>query len=196
MSRGKILFVDDDNFLRKVYQTELKEKGFEVSLAVDGEDGLQKVSEVQPDLIILDLIMPKKSGFEMLSDLKRFVETRSIPVIVLSNLAQSEDQKKALDLGAVDYLVKDNTTLDIIAEKIGYHLGSAKKTGPKITGATAESRTLAAALQSRKETTPTRTQASPTASKTMDGKTHNFCPTCGYKLSKNDKFCPNCGAPQ
>lgn len=196
MSKGKILFVDDDNFLRKVYQTELKEKGFEVSLAVDGEDGLQKVSEVQPDLIILDLIMPKKSGFEMLADLKRFDETRLIPVIVLSNLAQSEDQKKALDLGAVDYLVKDNTTLDIIAEKIGYHLGSAKRTRPKVAGVTAAPQTLSAALQDRKEASPTRSKEASPQSKTAAGKPHNFCPTCGYKVAKNDKFCPNCGAPQ
>src|SRR3989344_3998988 len=105
MSKGKILFIDDDNFLRKVYESELKEKGYEVHLASDGDEGLQKVGETKPDLIILDLIMPKKSGFEVLSELSQYEETRSIPVIILSNLAQSDDQKRALDLGAVDYMV-------------------------------------------------------------------------------------------
>src|SRR3989344_6268755 len=122
MAKGKLLFIDDDNFLRKVYQAELVDKGFDVTLAVDGADGLEKVAASRPDLIILDLIMPKKNGFEVLSDLQRFEETRAVPVIVLSNLGQSEDQKRALDLGAVEYLVKDNTTLDVIAEKINYHL--------------------------------------------------------------------------
>lgn len=78
---GKILFVDDDNFLRKVYQSELSERNYEVVLASDGLEGLEKAQLEDPDLIILDMIMPKKNGFEVLTELQRNPKTRSIPVL-------------------------------------------------------------------------------------------------------------------
>jgi DNA-binding response OmpR family regulator len=122
--KAKILFVDDDNFLRKVYEAELKEKNFDVILAQDGEEGLEKAQLEDPDLIILDMIMPKKSGFEVLTELQRNPKTRNIPVIILSNLGQEDDKKKGVDLGAVDYLIKDNITLGILVEKINQYLNS------------------------------------------------------------------------
>ncbi len=121
---GKILFVDDDNFLRKVYQSELSERNYEVVLASDGLEGLEKAQLEDPDLIILDMIMPKKNGFEVLTELQRNPKTRSIPVIILSNLGQEDDKKKGIDLGAVDYLKKDNMTLDLLVEKISQYLNS------------------------------------------------------------------------
>ncbi|MFA6253135.1 MAG: response regulator [Patescibacteria group bacterium] len=124
MPNPKILFVDDDNFLRKVYEAELKEKNFEVVLASDGEEGLEKAQLEDPDLIILDMIMPKKSGFEVLTELQRNPKTRNIPVIILSNLGQEDDKKKGIDLGAVDYLIKDNITLGILVDKINQYLNS------------------------------------------------------------------------
>ncbi len=124
MANPKILFVDDDNFLRKVYEAELKEKNFDVILAQDGEEGLEKAQLEDPDLIILDMIMPKKSGFEVLTELQRNPKTRNIPVIILSNLGQEDDKKKGVDLGAVDYLIKDNITLGILVEKINQYLNS------------------------------------------------------------------------
>ncbi|MDQ5938730.1 MAG: hypothetical protein QG603_762 [Patescibacteria group bacterium] len=124
MANPKILFVDDDNFLRKVYEAELKEKNFDVILAQDGEEGLEKAQLDDPDLIILDMIMPKKSGFEVLTELQRNPKTRNIPVIILSNLGQEDDKKKGVDLGAVDYLIKDNITLGILVEKINQYLNS------------------------------------------------------------------------
>ncbi len=124
MANPKILFVDDDNFLRKVYEAELKEKNFDVVLAQDGEEGLEKAQLEDPDLIILDMIMPKKSGFEVLTELQRNPKTRNIPVIILSNLGQEDDKKKGVDLGAVDYLIKDNITLGILVEKINQYLNS------------------------------------------------------------------------
>jgi DNA-binding response OmpR family regulator len=124
MPSPKILFVDDDNFLRKVYEAELKEKNFEVILASDGEEGLEKAQLEDPDLIILDMIMPKKSGFEVLTELQRNPKTRNIPVIILSNLGQEDDKKKGIDLGAVDYLIKDNITLGILVDKINQYLNS------------------------------------------------------------------------
>lgn len=124
MANPKILFVDDDNFLRKVYEAELKEKNFDVILAQDGEEGLEKAQLEDPDLIILDMIMPKKSGFEVLTELQRNPKTRNIPVIILSNLGQEDDKKKGVDLGAVDYLIKDNITLGILVDKINQYLNS------------------------------------------------------------------------
>lgn len=124
MANPKILFVDDDNFLRKVYEAELKEKNFDVVLASDGEEGLEKAQLEDPDLIILDMIMPKKSGFEVLTELQRNQKTRNIPVIILSNLGQEDDKKKGVDLGAVDYLIKDNITLGILVDKINQYLNS------------------------------------------------------------------------
>ncbi len=124
MANPKILFVDDDNFLRKVYEAELKDRNFEVILASDGEEGLEKAQLEDPDLIILDMIMPKKSGFEVLTELQRNPKTRNIPVIILSNLGQEDDKKRGIDLGAVDYLIKDNISLGILVDKINQYLNS------------------------------------------------------------------------
>lgn len=125
--KAKILFIDDDNFLRKVYKSELGEQGYDVILAADGEEGLEKAQLNDPDLIILDLIMPKKNGFEVLIDLQNNLATKHIPVLILSNLGQENDIKKGLDLGAVDYLVKDNTTLSVIVDKVKQYLNSKSK---------------------------------------------------------------------
>lgn len=125
--KAKILFIDDDNFLRKVYKSELGEQGYEVILAVDGEEGLEKAQIADPDLIILDMIMPRKNGFEVLTELQNNPRTKDIPVIILSNLGQEDDIKKGLDLGAIDYLVKDKITLAIIVEKVRHYLNSKTK---------------------------------------------------------------------
>lgn len=126
-TKAKILFVDDDNFLRKVYQSELGDQGYDVILAQDGEEGLEKAKISDPDLIILDMIMPRKNGFEVLTELQNNPATSNIPVIILSNLGQDDDIKKGLDLGAVDYLVKDNITLNTIVEKVSLYLHSKTK---------------------------------------------------------------------
>lgn len=126
-TKAKILFVDDDNFLRKVYKAELSERGYEVLLAEDGEEGLYKAQLENPDLVILDMIMPKKSGFEVLMELQSNPVTKTIPVIILSNLGQEADIKKGIDLGAVEYLVKDNVTLETIVAKVEEYLHSKSK---------------------------------------------------------------------
>lgn len=201
MAKGKILFIDDDKFLRKVYQAELQEKGFEVELAIDGEDGLEKVTVVNPDLIILDLIMPRKNGFETLSDLKQAPATRDIPVVILSNLAQSDDQKRALDMGAVDYLIKDNTTLDVIAEKIEQHMAASlqrqstkPKPAPKPKPMEADS-----PVSEKKPSPRPQSESKPTITATPSkspDRGHNFCTNCGFKLDIGAKFCPDCGEKQ
>lgn len=118
MTKKKILIIDDDDFIRKVYSSDLVERGFEVVTASDGAEGLAKIISEQPNLIILDLIMPQKNGFEVLRELKNQNPAAKVPIIVLSNLAQVEDKDKAKSLGATDYLIKDQTTFDIMATAV------------------------------------------------------------------------------
>ncbi|MDO8663534.1 MAG: response regulator [Candidatus Wildermuthbacteria bacterium] len=115
----KILIVEDDKFLRELITQKLSKEGFEVRDAVDGEDGIKKIKEERPDLVLLDLILPSIDGFEVLSRIKGDLALSSIPVIILSNLGQKEDVERGLKLGAVDYLIKAHFTPGEIIEKIG-----------------------------------------------------------------------------
>lgn len=114
----KILFIEDESALQSAASVVLTEKGYTVLSALDGEIGLTIAKEENPDLILLDLILPKKDGFEVLKELKNDPETQEIPVIILSNLEQNADIEKALSLGARTYLVKTNYRLEEVVEKI------------------------------------------------------------------------------
>ncbi len=118
----KILIVEDEEILSKVLKEKFEREDFEAFLAVDGEEVLPSAKKNKPDLILLDLILPKKSGFEVLSDLKADSELKIIPVIVLSNLGQDEEIKNALRLGAVDYLVKTQHPINEVVEKVRQQL--------------------------------------------------------------------------
>jgi CheY-like chemotaxis protein len=113
-----ILLAEDDRILRKAGEATLKKKGYTVIAAVDGEDALAKAREHKPDLILLDVIMPKLQGFEVLASLKQDSSTRDIPVIMLSNLQEESDIRKAADAGALGYLVKSNVQLDTLTAKV------------------------------------------------------------------------------
>jgi CheY-like chemotaxis protein len=113
-----ILLAEDDRILRKAGEATLKKRGYAVIAAVDGEDALAKAREHKPDLILLDVIMPKLQGFEVLANLKSDAATRDIPVIMLSNLQDESDVRKATEAGALDYLVKSNVPLDALAARI------------------------------------------------------------------------------
>ena len=114
----KILFIEDEEVLQKTAGDTLREAGFEVLSALDGEIGLRLAKNKNPDLVILDLVLPKTNGFEVLKTLKETQETARIPVIVLTNLEAMEDIQKALSLGATTYLVKANYTLQELVEKV------------------------------------------------------------------------------
>jgi len=114
----KILVVEDDKFLRELIVQKLIKEGYETSEAVDGEQGIKKVKEEKPDLVLLDLILPGIDGFEVLSQKREDPSVVQIPVIVLSNLGQKEDVERGLKLGAVDYLIKAHFTPGEIIEKI------------------------------------------------------------------------------
>ncbi|MBI2121353.1 MAG: response regulator, partial [Candidatus Wildermuthbacteria bacterium] len=104
----KILFVEDESALQKTLGDALIREGYEVISVLDGEIGLRLAAEKMPDLILLDLVLPKLNGFEVLAELKKNPATVSIPVIVLTNLENMEDIQRVLELGARTYLVKSN----------------------------------------------------------------------------------------
>ncbi|UMX47937.1 MAG: response regulator [Candidatus Nealsonbacteria bacterium DGGOD1a] len=114
----KILIVEDDKFLRELIVRKLSNEGYDVVEAVDGEQGVLKIKETKPDLVLLDLILPGIDGFEVLAQKKEDPFAASIPVIVLSNLGQKEDVDKGLSLGATDYLIKAHFTPGEIIEKV------------------------------------------------------------------------------
>ena len=114
----KILFIEDEASLQKAVGDVLTEEEFEVISALDGEVGLRLAKDQKPDLILLDLVMPKMNGIEVLKRLKEFEETKDIPVIVLTNSEEMEHIQQAIDLGATTYLVKINYKLDEVVEKI------------------------------------------------------------------------------
>lgn len=119
----RILIVEDDDFLRSLAVTKLQAEGFVMDIAPTGDDGLAKIMALPPDLVILDLMLPNVSGFEVLQKIRENEATKKLKVIVFSNLGEEEDIKKCLDLGVSEYLVKANFTLDELAEKIKAIIG-------------------------------------------------------------------------
>ena len=114
----KILFIEDESALQKTFRVFIEQEGYQMISALDGESGFNLAKLEKPDLILLDLILPRLHGFEVLKKLKENYETKPIPVIILTNLENSEDINKALELGAKTYLVKSNYTLSELVEKI------------------------------------------------------------------------------
>ena len=114
----KILLAEDDKFISRAYKDGFQRVGFFVEQAFDGNEALKKARADNFNLILLDLIMPAKDGFETLADLKTDVKLKDIPVIVLSNLGQEGDVERAKGLGAVDYLVKSNFSMKEVVDKI------------------------------------------------------------------------------
>lgn len=114
----KILIIEDDKFLRELCEKKLKQEGFEVVVAIDGKEGLEKIKTEKPDLVLLDIILPGISGFDILETIQLDAEINNIPVILLTNLGQEEDIKRAKDLGAKGYLIKANVFPSEIVKKI------------------------------------------------------------------------------
>lgn len=114
----KVLIIDDDTTLCDMYSEELKAKGYQVALAHNGISGLEAAEKEKPDVILLDIMMPKQNGFDTLRKLKENGKTAKIPVIVLSALVQEENKKKASALGASAYLVKSEAMPKDVVSKI------------------------------------------------------------------------------
>ena len=114
----KILLAEDDPFIAEIYTTSLKTAGFEMALAVDGKECIEKTKKEKFDLILLDLLMPKMDGFTTLKYLKEDSKSKDIPVIILTNIGEKEKIEKGIKLGAIDYLIKTNFSPEEIIEKI------------------------------------------------------------------------------
>src|SRR3989338_6119229 len=117
---AKIFLMEDDPLMIRMYEKAFKLSGYEVETAFDGEEGLTKLkaAEPKPTLILLDIMMPKLSGFDVLKEIKKSQELKNIPVIALTNLAGQADAEKALELGAVLYLVKSQYDPQEVVNKI------------------------------------------------------------------------------
>lgn len=123
--KKKVLLIEDDSFLSNYLKVALNKQGVEVILARDGEEAMEnikKIKEIKPSLILLDLVLPKKSGFEVLEEISTNIDVVNIPVIIISQLGQTSDVEKGKSYGMVaDYLIKANISLDDLVEKIkGY----------------------------------------------------------------------------
>ncbi len=114
----KILLVEDEEMLANMYQVKFQNDGFQLIKAGNGEEGLTLAEKEKPDMILLDVIMPKMDGFTVLKRLKENPATKDIPVLLLTNLGQDEDVKKGNELGAVGYLVKANITPSEVVAKV------------------------------------------------------------------------------
>lgn len=122
-SKKKILLVEDDTALASVYKSRLELEGFEVSHVGNGELALSSAIEFKPDLIVLDAMMPKINGFDVLDILRNTPETTNVRVIMLTALSQPTDKERAKELGADDYLVKSQVVISDVVERIRHHLG-------------------------------------------------------------------------
>lgn len=118
MEKKKILIIEDDKSLVSILRGAIDLEKFGITLALEAQEGIEKAILEHPDLIVLDILLPGQSGFECLQILKERKETRNIPVIILSNLGQEEEIRKGLELGAVDYLVKADYSIDEVIDKI------------------------------------------------------------------------------
>ena len=119
----KILLVEDDDALANVYLMRLQAEGFEVKRVANGEDALAAAKEHKPDLVLLDVMMPKVSGFDVLDILRNTPETANLKIIMLTALSQESDKQRAQGLGVDDYLVKSQVVITDVIDRIKYHLG-------------------------------------------------------------------------
>ncbi len=118
-----ILLVEDDTFLANIYKTKFEMEGFKVTHADNGESGYQGAGKYKPDIILLDILLPKMDGFAVLKKLKEDDAVKDIPVILLTNLGQKDDVEKGLELGAVDYLIKAHFKPSETVSKVNKILG-------------------------------------------------------------------------
>lgn len=118
----RILIIEDDHFFQNFYSNKLMEKGYEVAVANNGQEGLEKIRTFLPELILLDIIMPVMDGFQVLETLKQSPTPFSTPIIIFSTLGQEQDVKKALSLGAKDYINKSFFDFDAFLQKVVIYL--------------------------------------------------------------------------
>lgn len=125
-TKKRILLVEDDTALADVYQARLELEGFDIKQVNNGEDALSAAVEFKPDLVLLDAMMPKISGFDVLDILRNTPETTNIKVVMLTALSQPKDKERAENLGVDDYLVKSQVVIGDVVDRVKHHLGMDK----------------------------------------------------------------------
>lgn len=123
----KILIIEDEQILSTLLRKKLTAEGYEADVAEDGEEGMKKVREMLPDLVLLDIIMPKKGGFEVMEEMSKDEQLSSIPIIVVSNSGQPVEIDRAQKLGAKDWLVKTEFDPQEVIEKVISQIGRAEE---------------------------------------------------------------------
>ncbi len=125
MKKNKILIIEDETVMRESLKDVLEKENYDISVAADGEEGIELIKSFSPDLILLDIILPKKDGFDVLNELKDSNEDGKvdIPVVLLTNISGMENVQKALDLGATTYLVKADYQLEEVVGKVKELIG-------------------------------------------------------------------------
>lgn len=120
--RVKIVIVEDEKILLKVLKEKFEENGFTVKVAVDGEEAIPVIKGFQPDIVLLDIILPKKDGLQILEELKKSPEYQNIPVIMLSNLGEDDKIKTSFALGATDYFIKTQHPVNEVVDRVKNYL--------------------------------------------------------------------------
>jgi len=118
MAKNKILIIEDDSFISDMYRMKMESEGFDVKVAEDGQKGLEQINLEKPDLVLLDVVMPKMDGFTVLQTIKEDPEIQDVPVVLLTNLGQKDSVEKGLKLGALDYVIKAHFTPAEVVEKV------------------------------------------------------------------------------
>lgn len=120
--KKEIMIVEDDQFLARALASKLKKEGFSATILKDGEEALEALKKSVPDMLLLDLMMPRKDGFAVLEEIKRNDALKDLPIMVLSNLSQVPDTNATKEYGVLEHLIKADTPLSTIVERIKVHL--------------------------------------------------------------------------
>lgn len=128
-TKGKILLVEDDLLMVRMYQRKFTKEGYDIKVALDGVEGMEAVKgEYRPDIVLLDIMMPRMNGFQFLEGFKKEPANKSVPVVMLTNLIDTnESKKRSFDLGATDYIVKSEVSMEDVVRKIQEILSKPKK---------------------------------------------------------------------
>jgi CheY-like chemotaxis protein len=119
----KVLLVEDEEIMINLLQKKLIQEGYNVEVAINGEEGLKKIKELKPDIVLLDIIMPKMGGFEVMEEMRKDPELNKIPIVVISNSGQPVELDKAKELGAKDWLIKTEFDPQEVIEKVIKQIG-------------------------------------------------------------------------
>lgn len=128
---NRILIAEDEEFLVRALKDNLEAEGFAIDVAANGDEAVERIRKNVPNLILLDLLMPKRDGFYVLEEVKKNPEWKLIPVIVLSNLGGDADIKRALEMGADDYFVKSQHPIEEVVEKVKEYIDRKKSVNPQ-----------------------------------------------------------------